>query len=460
MFSRMSLIVGAAVALAIAPAGASGGSSARTTPETGLDRAIATAAANRGQDRQGGTFDNFKFVGHSDLGGGTVDFADVWAHGETAYVGSRCGPEAQGGGGVRVVDISNPRHPQVVSVLPNPEFTRAEDVVVKSVSTPSFTGDLAAVGIQACFGSGHEGEVPTGLRLFDVTDPASPQLLSEWFLPQGSIGCHEIDLVQRAEGRVLVGCARNLFDQVDFNTGEELPGGVKIVDATDPTSPLEITSWQLDVIPFSGIGCLPVKFAHSIRFENRGNDAYVSYWDAGTVHLDLSDPTAPVVVSDTVITPPDEDGDNHSMTLANGGSWLVINPEDFSPSDCGDPSLDGWGEAYVYDASDQANPSFLGTFSTPDSRSERTDGIFTVHNTEVALGRQFFSSWYSDGIVWWTMDDAGASHQLGEFVPPASELEGIPLVWGVYVDHIHNLILASDFGSGLWIVRPKGLKDF
>jgi hypothetical protein len=458
VFTRISLVVGAAVALAVAPAGASGGSAVRNAPEIRLDQAIATAAANRGRDRQGAVLDNFKFVGHSDLGGG-IDFADVWAHGDFAYVGSRCGPEATGGGGVRVVDISNPRQPALVGVLPNPEFTRAEDVVVKSVSTPSFSGDLAAVGIQACFGSGHEGEVATGLRLFDVTDPASPRLLSVWDLPTGSIGCHEIDLVQRPDGQVLVGCARNLLDQVDFDTGAELPGGVKIVDATDPTSPVEITSWQLDLVPFSGIGCLPVKFAHSLRFAGGGEDLYVSYWDAGTVHLDISDPTAPVVVSDTVITPPDEDGDNHSMTLANGGSWLVINPEDFSPSDCG-PDFGGWGEAYVYDASDPASPSFLGTFSTPNSRSARADGIYTVHNTEVALGRQFFSSWYSDGIVWWTMDDNGSSHQLGQFVPPASETEGIPLVWGVYVDSAHDLILASDFGSGLWLVRPKGLKNF
>lgn len=459
MFLRISLVVGAAFALAVGPAGASGGSAVGNTPEARLDQAIATAAANRGQDRRGGTFDNFKFVGHSDLGGGTVDFADVWAHGDTAYVGSRCGPEAQGGGGVRVVDISNPRHPRLASVLPNPEFTRAEDVVVNSVATPSFTGDLAAVGIQACFGSGHEGEVPTGLRLFDVSHPAHPQLLSEWFLPPGSIGCHEIDLVQRADGRVLVGCARNLVDQVDFETGAELPGGVRIVDATDPTSPVEIASWQLELDPFSGLGCLPIKFAHSVRFAGGGRDLYVSYWDAGTVHLDISEPTAPVIVSDTVITPPDEDGDNHSMTLANHGSWLVINPEDTSPLDCG-PGFDGSGEAYVYDASDATNPSFLGTFSTPNSRSERTDGIYTVHNTEVALGRQFFSSWYSDGIVWWTMDQNGASHQRGQFVPPASEAFGIPLVWGVYVDSVHDVILASDFGSGLWIVRPKGLNHF
>jgi hypothetical protein len=147
------------------------------------------------------------------------------------------------------------------------------------------------------------------------------------------------------------------------------------------------------------------------------------------------------------------------MTLANGGKWLVINPEDFSPSDCG-PGFDGYGEAYVYDNADTVNPTFLGTFSTPDSRSTRTDGEFTVHNTEVVLGTQFFSSWHSDGIVWWTMSDSGSSHQLGQFVPPASDRFGVPLVWGVYLDSGHDLVLASDMGSGLWIVRPKGLNHF
>ena len=34
------------------------------------------------------------------------------------------------------------------------------------------------------------------------------------------------------------------------------------------------------------------------------------------------------------------------------------------------------------------------------------------------------------------------------------------LVWGVYLDSSHDLVLASDMGSGLWIVRPKGLNHF
>ncbi len=457
---RASLATGLALVFVIPQTIASAGSSFQRSPEGGLERAVSIATASHGRDRQAAVFQNFKLVGHSDLGGG-IDFADIWAHGDFAYVGTSCGGNVsrEGGGGVRVVDISHPTQPVLVSTLPNDRFTRAQDVVVRHVETPSFTGDLAVVGIQSCAGSGHEGEVTTGLLFYDVTHAAHPRFLSEWSLPQGSNGCHEIDLVQRPDGLVLAGCARQVFDQIDPETGGQVPGAVQLVDATDPAHPTTVASWEMPVDPFAGIGCFAVNFAHSIRFENGGNDAYVSYWDAGTVHLDLTDPASPVIVSATVIAPPDEDGDNHSMTLANGGSWLVINPEDFSPADCG-PDFDGWGEAYVYDNSNPTNPSFLGTFSTPDSRSGRADGTYTIHNTEVALGRQFFSSWYSDGIVWWTMDDNGSSRQLGQFVPPASDQFGIPLVWGVYVDHVHDLILASDFGSGLWLIRPTGLKNF
>jgi hypothetical protein len=454
---RASLTTGLALVFVIPQTVASAGPSPQRTPERGLEQAVATATTNRGRERTAAVFQNFKLVGHSDLGGG-IDFADVWAHGDFAYVGTSCGGTAsrEGGGGVRVVDISHPTHPAPVSTLPNDRFTRVQDVVVRHVSTPSFTGDLAAVGIQSCAGSGHEGEVTTGLLFYDVTDAPHPRFLSEWSLPQGSIGCHELDLVQRtADGVVLAGCARQVFDQIDPETGGQAPGAVQFVDATDPAHPELLRSWEMPAEPLDGVGCFPVNFAHSIRFDNGGNDAYVSYWDAGTVHLDLTDAASPVIVSDTVFD--DEDRDNHSATIAHGGSWLVINPEDFSPGDCG-PEFGDWGEAHVYDNSNAAQPELLGTFSTPDSRSDRADGTYTIHNTEVSHGRQLFSSWYSDGIVWWTMDDDGASRQLGQFVPPSSEMFGIPLVWGVYVDRVHDLILASDFGSGLWLVRPTGLK--
>jgi hypothetical protein len=420
-----------------------------------LGGSLPAGSAPRPARDPGLRLDRFTFVGHSGLDG-FGDYGDLTVHGSAAYVGSRCGPRRRGGDGVQVVDLSHPSRPRVVATLPNPPFTRAEDVAVIDVRTAAFSGALAVVGIQACVGSGHQAEVVPGLRLFDVTRPARPALLGHWDLPRGTVGCHEIDAVQRADGRVLAACARNLADHQ--RTGGAV--AVHLVDATDPAAPSTLVDWSLNLDPGRGVGCAPHQFAHSARFEDAGRSLYVSYWDAGTVHLDIAAPATPVMVSDTRITPPDEDGDNHSMTLANGGRWLVIDTEDLSPGGCpGTSAFGSWGEVYVYDNSNPAKPAFLGRFSTSHSRSTSTEGDFTDHNTEVALGDQLFSSWYSDGIVWWTMDAHGVSRQRGQFVPPPNG-DTPPEVWGVAVDHAHDLVLASDLSSGLWIVRPRGLGSF
>jgi hypothetical protein len=388
----------------------------------------------------------FTLLGHSDLGG-DIDFGDLWADGNYAYVGTRCGSANVGGGGVRVVDISDPTAPTVVSKLMNPQYTRAEDLTVRDVDTPAFKGTLAVVGIQQCFGSGHT-DVFTGLMFFDVTHPANPTELSRWALPTGSIGCHEVDFVQRpSDGRVLAGCARNLVDQEAGSTA------LHIVDVTDPRAPKQLSKFSLGLPVDEGFGCFQVQFNHSVRFMDGGKTLYGSYWDAGTIRLDVSNPAKPKLTATIKISPPDEDGDQHSMNIVNGGKGLLINPEDFSPSGCpGDGRWGGYGEVYVYDNTNPLAPRFLGTFSTPDGRSTKRDAWYTAHNTE-SWGKttQLFSSWYGDGVVWWTMDDTGAARQLGQFAPPSAD------TWGVYPYASKGFVLASDLGSGLWIVKPKGL---
>jgi len=386
--------------------------------------------------------------------------ADVWAHRKYAYVGVWSGtcPAT----GVKVVDYHNLRHPKLVSVLQNDQGTSAEDIVVRSVHTPGFTGDLAVTGIQVC---GDVGEpIFRGLQFFDVTNPRHPAELGRWMAPEFSIGCHEVDLVQRPDGRVLAGCA-NIFAEQINGTDE-----VVLVDATDPTAPATAGGWaigaDLGVDPATtpeNVGCFAASFNHSVRFVDGGMRVYGSYWDFGAVLLDISDPSAPSYISRADIAPPDEDGDVHSLVRA--GSTLLINPEDFSPAECPGEDFDGWGEVHLFDVSDPANPSLVGTFSTPNSRSERADGFFSVHNTEVAKGTQAFSSWYTDGIVWWDYADPSHPRQRGQFVPPAAEdptgsFPPVTIVWGVFLDRDRNLVLASDINSGLWILRPIGLGNF
>jgi len=421
-----------------------------------------TSASKLDKGHQRVRHDQFLQLGHADLGGGGLN-ADVWAHRKYAYVGVWSGtcPAT----GVKVADYHNLRHPRLVSVLPNDAGTSAEDVVVRHVATPSFTGDLAVTGIQVC--GDVDEPVFRGLAFFDVTDPRHPAELGRWEAPEFSVGCHEVDLVQRRDGQVLAGCANVFAEQIN-GTDE-----IVLVDATDPRSPATAGGWSigadLGVDPGDtpeNLGCFPASFDHSVRFIEDGMALYGSYWDSGAVRLDISDPSDPAYVGRADIAPPDEDGDVHSVVPSQDGRTLLVNPEDFSPVDCpDDPALGGWGEVHVFDTTHPAAPVHVGTFSTPNSRSTRQDGFYSVHNTEIAKGTQAFSSWYTDGIVWWDFHDPAHPTQRGQWVPPAAAdpteiFPAVPIVWGVYLDRQRNLVLASDINSGLWILRPIGLGNF
>jgi hypothetical protein len=70
-------------------------------PEQRLDQVIQKAAGKAGHQNAGVRLDNFKLVAHSALDG-FGDYGDLYAHGDFAYVGSRCGAQHLGGDGVQV----------------------------------------------------------------------------------------------------------------------------------------------------------------------------------------------------------------------------------------------------------------------------------------------------------------------------------------------------------------------
>lgn len=404
--------------------------------------------------------EGFTVLGHSDLGGGGLN-GDVWGHRGHAYIGVWSGPCPATG--VKVVDYRKPASAHLVSVLQNDPGTSAEDVVVRQVRTPSFTGSLAVTGIQVC------GEIDEpvfrGLAFFDVTDPAHPVEVGRWEAPELSVGCHEVDLVQRGvDGRVLAACANVFAEQI--NGSDE----VVLVDATNPAAPVTAGGFaigaDLGVDPADNadnLGCFPASFNHSVRFTHHGKVLLTSYWDFGALRLDIADPGRPWLVGRADVAPPDEDGDVHSVVTGRHGDTLIANLEDFSPIE-GCSESNGWGEAHLFDTDRKARPVHVGTFSTPNSRSTRSDGFFSIHNTEVAHRTQAFSSWYSDGIVWWEFSDPSNPTMVGQWVPPAAvdptgSFPEVPIVWGVYLDRGREVVLASDINSGLWILRPNGLRD-
>ncbi len=103
--------------------------------------------------------------------------ADVYAHKGFAYVGTHT---ANGGnGGVRVFDLKDPENPVEVAAFAHDDVpgTWHEKVIVKSINTPHFNGDLAVVSVQQL---DRNADTTGGFLLYDVTDPYNPQKLGYW----------------------------------------------------------------------------------------------------------------------------------------------------------------------------------------------------------------------------------------------------------------------------------------
>jgi hypothetical protein len=69
---------------------------------------------------------------------------------------------------------------------------------------------------------------------------------------------------------------------------------------------------------------------HSPRANPDGTRAYLSYWDAGLLLLDISDPSSPVYLGRTSYEA-GEEGNAHSVDEAHNGTILVQADEDLSP---------------------------------------------------------------------------------------------------------------------------------
>ncbi|HEX9717045.1 MAG TPA: hypothetical protein VGA93_03785, partial [Actinomycetota bacterium] len=274
---------------------------------------------------------NFTVIGHTDLGASDTN-GDVWVHGNFAYVGTWGDP--CNGLGVKIVDVTNPANPVMLPTrVGGIAGTSAEDVVVRSVSTASFTGDLLAVGIQRCdFQDASLDNAEFGVDFWNVTNPAAPVHLSFLGVTTGDGGVHELDLFQRGTNvyALLAAPFSEWFDP--------MPGGdFSIADVTNPASPTVVGEWGagahgLSRGPFYGQGSFGSMYDHSARASADGTKAYVSYWDLGVVTLDISNVANPTLVSRTTYEA-DADGDAHSLAVYPGTSrtFLLQNDEDFDP---------------------------------------------------------------------------------------------------------------------------------
>jgi hypothetical protein len=208
--------------------------------------------------------------------------------------------------------------------------------------------DILAIGLQDCGNSATEGTV--GLELYDITNPRSPQLLSLFNgadFPQifatptdeahGHV--HELDVTKTPSGRVLALLSSPDLEALTSDAlGINGAGDMLIVDITNPAAPFLAGEWGVLDEPTLGVPYYLSVLAggdartldHSVRANKNGTLAYLSYWDAGFIILDISDPSDPTLLGHTTYAP-GEEGNAHSVDESPNGRFLAAADEDFSP---------------------------------------------------------------------------------------------------------------------------------
>ena len=357
---------------------------------------------------------------------------DVWVHDGFGYTGtfnSPCGgdPEA----GVWVWNVEDPNHPSFVGVIPSPTGSRSNDVKVATLNS----GTILGHSNEACAGG------PGGIELYDVSDPADPVHLSSiradelnpisdaLFGGITDVGVHNLFFFTQGASDFVAINAESAFDNF------------RIYDITDPTEPSLVSAWGAEEIFDPGVGDETVdvgrvldaalwllsgfggsanRFLHDMTISADGTMAYLSNWDAGLVLLDISDPADPQFVSqalDVANGSLDGEVNSHAAWPSEDGTVVVETEEDFNawvsaapPGNLtfgeGDPDAPLPGVAISTLAGDDFEANQTGNDGTVDANSlEVTSGLLagsTYPAIELAGDQPRFADVgpISDDIVW------------------------------------------------------------
>ena len=278
----------------------------------------------------------FTVIGQDTLDGiSDGKYTDVWAHEGYAYVGTFQEPTCDRSG-VYVSDIHDPANPTTVTMIKSPPFTRINDVKVHPVGDK----DVLIMTLEDCgalVGQGNADQIGQGgISLWDVTDPTKPHALKQNFL---DFPVHNTFPWTDGENTYLM-----IVDDVNIDD-------VHIADITKPQSPKLISTtgigtWFLDgeapQVAADGqlfTGVFAASLLHDIWVEqvNGQWQAVLSYWDAGFITLDVSDPHNPTFIGDSTYPDPDPvfgispaEGNAHAAVFGGATNEFIFGgDEDF-----------------------------------------------------------------------------------------------------------------------------------
>lgn len=404
---------------------------------------------------------NMKLIGHSDQGG-RPDGVQLMVNKGFAITGHMFSK------GFSVIDVRDPRKPQPVKYVPAPTNTwnihlqthedlllviNAKDMFAAAEfqdETEYYKGSLGKkVGTAD---QARERDWTAGMSVYDISNPAEPRQIS--FMPVEGGGIHRLWYTggRWAYASVLL----DGFTDYIFMT----------IDMTDPVKPKEAGRYWLPGMNVAA-GEVPQEGERRAGLHHaivHGDTAYGAWRDAGLVIMDVSDRTAPSLITHRNWSPPYGGGTHNCLPLPDR-ELLVVADEAVL-----DKCEDGIKYIWIFDIRVPSNPVSISTFPTPGEADYPNKGAhFGPHNIYenrpdgLVSSETIFATYQNAGIRVFDISNAYRPEEIAAFVPPAPNR---------LVDHRPNrpriiqscdvwvsadgLIYSNDYNGGLFILEYQG----
>ncbi len=397
--------------------------------------------------------ENLKLIGHHTLDG-APNTGEGWAMKVTddgrryLYVANEAPPIA-----MSILDVTDPANPELVWQLP------CEHDGVRGNSL-SIAGDTLVLANQVA----EFGMEPAGLHVFDISTPDKPEHLS-FFDTSGphSIGVHFVAFMDGRYAHIATGAA-------DFEPKDERDHHFyMIVDLEDRANPKEVGRWWL---PGQRVGDeeeivrhtendWAFRVHHTLVYPQRPDRAYLGYIDAGIIILDISDMSAPKMISRLDYHPPFP-GFTHTVVPLFDRELLLVTDEAVGLANGED-----WPKRYwIVDMSVETNPVILSSFPLPDDFEElhRVGGRIGAHNIHenepqpgyAQLNNTCVATWFSAGLRVYDIRDPFTPKEIGAFLPETPEGQQGCRISDVFVDD-RGVIFAGDRANGgIYVLEYDG----
>ena len=389
-------------------------------------------------------------------------------HGNYAYVGGMSiGYRSNTNVGVRILDLTDPANPQLVSRIPLRRLGYIGDhthgdAVATRIDSDAFQGDVAIVlnGVPDSF---TPELYPMPYGVWDVTDPSVPKFLSafqvgQWWLPleSGNLG-DKPNLSKAVAGNYLF---------MIYDTTERAPERqwgktdhhMAVVDLSDPRNPVVVAKWQ------------DTKRAtmQTLSLNKSATRAYIvgvtpPPYGTSTTHLalyvlDISNPERPVEIGRylhpvsrggvySARAVPNEDG---SLVILADGRWgrggRGCNPKHL----VGGVRDMGHGILHILDTSDLESIHEVSTFELPESYrcDPESEELFQANDLAVR-DNLVYSVWLNGGLHVIDISDPANPVEVAAFRSPNSLSPWLSDV-AMYGDHVLATTLWS---PGMYILR-------